>query len=113
MKLLPYCLSICLLLVLGACAPTRTTAPPPPPEPAVLEIEPPPAVETAESAPLEPSASPSPEPAPSDAVTAGEEKTPTTATDSIPEKHLEQVQDQKILLQVLRDAGVPDDNLTP
>lgn len=33
--------------------------------------------------------------------------------DSIREKRLERAQEQKNLLQVIREAGVPDDNLTP
>lgn len=39
--------------------------------------------------------------------------TTTVNSDSISEKHLQKALEQKNLLQVIREAGVPDDNLTP
>lgn len=120
MKLIAFCLLLCLLLLLGACAPSQTSAPLPPPEPAAVEAgQQLPVVATPDPAP---SATPSPAPnapappsAPSPAaVDATDEMDETTTTaDSISSKQLERVPEAKNLLQVIREAGVPDDNLTP
>jgi hypothetical protein len=112
MKLFVLCLLLSLPLVFSACAPSQvSTAPPAPPTPAD-QTEPPPPVVEPPPAEVEPSpvvvvSEPQPTPLPTPTI-------PVAATaDSISEKRLVKAQEPKTLLQVIRDAGVPDDNLIP
>jgi len=113
MKFFVLCLLLSLPLIFSACAPKQATPTPPgQTEPLPAVVEPPPAVVEPPPAEVEPSPvvvvpAPIPTPLP----------TPTTpvaaASDSISEKRLEKAREQKTLLQVIREEGVPDDNLTP
>ena len=85
-----------LSLVLSACAPSQVATAPPARSVPPVQTTVPPAVVIPQ---------PTPSPTPTTPVAAG--------ADSISEKRLEKAQEQKTLLQVIRAAGVPDDNLTP
>jgi hypothetical protein len=109
MKFFALCLLLSLSLVFSACAPNQvTTAPPAPPAPTVQTEPPPPETEPppAEVVPSPVVVVPAPIPTPIPTPVA-------PASDSISEKRLEKAQEPKTLLQVIREAGVPDDNLTP
>lgn len=100
-----------LLVFLGGCAGER------------IAVVPPSAPPTVPAAPApEPLSVPS-SPVVSTPVPMGTTPPPTAAepaaaiavdtSDSISAKHLEKVTDRKTLLQVFREIGLPDDNLTP
>lgn len=112
MKFFAFCLLLSFPVVFSACAPSRVSTPPPPLPTSVIETEAPAPVAAPEiTTPppvvaLEPTTT-APEPRPAAPVA-----TPALS-DSISEKRLERALEPKTLLQIIREAGVPDDNLTP
>lgn len=112
MKLIALCLLFCLQLILGACVSSQTSVSPQTSDPAALEADQAPVVTTTETASTSPPSPPSRIP-PADAMTTNRVEKSTDTADSISSKHLERAQEAKNLLQVIREAGVPDDNLTP
>ena len=107
------------ILILSACAqsqqittavPDQTTPTPVVSEPATDEavLTPPPTTDPVSGPPEQPA------PAPEQHATPPLTTTATSApSDSIAEKRLEKVQTGKTLLEVIREQGVPDDNINP
>lgn len=101
MKFFVLCLLLSLPLVFSACAPSQVATTPPAPLASPVETEPPPPT-VVEPSPVV--VVPEPIPMPT---------APVAAADSISEKRLAKAQEQKTLLQIIREAGVPDSNLNP
>ncbi len=99
MKFFAFCLLLSLPLMFSACAPGQVSTTPP-------SVEAPP-IQTAPPVVEPPPPAVMPEPIPPTTTTT------TVNSDSISEKHLQKALEQKNLLQVIREVGVPDDNLTP
>ena len=111
MKHFALFLLISLPLVFSACAPGQVSTAPPAPSTQTESTAP---VVEAQPPEVDPSPLlrvPAPIPPPVTPVTPVTPATP--AADSISEKRLEKAQEPKTLLQVIREAGVPDSNLTP